>query len=76
MQDADQRKEAPGGIVIDIGLALQAVLQDPSAFIMDAAPRHIDGFDLTWRQFLDGLVVAFADLPVILDTCRNGLSER
>ena len=34
---------------------------------MDAAPGHVDGFDLAGGQFLDRLEIAFADLEVVLD---------
>ena len=50
MQHADQREKAAGGVGVDIGLSLKPLLQDAAAFVVNAAPGHVDGFDLAGRQ--------------------------
>ena len=48
MQNADEREQPPGRLIIDIGFAIEALLQHAGAFVVDAAPGHVDGFDLAW----------------------------
>src|SRR3546814_5307390 len=42
MQDADEGKQAAGGIEIGVDLALQPFAQQFGAFVVDAAPGHVD----------------------------------
>ena len=51
---------------IDLGLAVEAFLQDARAFVMDAAPGHVDRLDLAGRQTFHRFEIALADLEVIL----------
>src|SRR5690606_14178341 len=72
MQDADQGEETAGGVEIGIDLALQAFAQQFRSLVVDAAPRHVDGLDLRRRRALDGLVVAVADLEIVLHDPAEG----
>src|SRR6056297_4353166 len=67
MQHANQGEKAPRGVCIDLGLAFEALLQNPRPFVVNAPPGHIDRLDLRRRQRLDRVEIAFTDLPVILD---------
>jgi hypothetical protein len=50
MQNANQRKQATGCVIINISFAHQSFLQNTRTFIMDASARHVDCFYLTWGQ--------------------------
>ena len=65
-RDADQGEEPTRGIVVDIDLAGEPLLQQVGAFVMQAAPAHIDGLDLRRRRGLDCRVVALADGEIVL----------
>lgn len=67
MQDADQREQPAGRIHVDLNFIDQTITQQFSAFIVQAAARHIDGFDLRRCHGLDGVKIAFADHEAIFD---------
>ena len=46
VQDTDQREEPPCRVKIDVNLAGKPFFQNFAALIVQAAPRHIDGFNL------------------------------
>src|SRR6056297_368346 len=66
MQDADEGEETPRGVDVDLGLALQPLLHDARAFVVDSAAGHVDRLDLGGRQLLHGVEIALADLEVVL----------
>ena len=72
MQHADQREQTARRIGVDLCLALKALFQNARALVVNATAGHVDGLDLAWRHVFDGVKIAFADRPVILDH----LSER
>src|SRR4029077_15686885 len=72
MQDADQREQAPRSVAVELDLAGEGLAQEIGAFVVQAAPAHVDGLDLRGRGGLDGMVVTFADLEVIFDDAPEG----
>ena len=66
-KDANEGEEASRGVGVDLGLALEPVLQDARALVVDAGggPVSIASI-LEGGMVLTAGVVAFADLPVIL----------
>ena len=55
MQHADQREQPPRGVEIDLHLVLEPVHQDAGAFVVQAAPAHVDRFDPVRRRGADRL---------------------
>src|SRR6516162_5330847 len=66
VQHADQREQPPGGFEIYPYLAFQPLLQGARAFIVNAAPAHVDGLDLVGSRGADRLIVTVADHEVVL----------
>src|SRR5690606_10636342 len=61
MQHADEGEQAAGGVEIDIKLVGDALLQHFGGLVVDAAPPHVDGFDLAGGGVANRLIVAVAD---------------
>ena len=61
MQHADQREEPPGGIVVELDLALERIEQQPRAAVVNPAPRHVERLEFLRRGLAQRLVVAVAD---------------
>src|SRR6056297_3679481 len=54
---ADHREQPPRGGVIGLDPAFEPVGQDPRAFVVDAAPAHVDGLDPVGGHRLDRIEV-------------------
>src|SRR5439155_11732717 len=54
-------------IEIDLDLALEPLAQQRRTLVVNAAPPHIERFDLMGRRIADRLEIAFADQKIILD---------
>jgi hypothetical protein len=67
MQYADQSEEPPRGLEVDIDLAFQPLDQQFRALIVNAAPGHVDGFDLGSAGLADCLIIAVANREIIPD---------
>src|SRR5215469_4647607 len=67
MQHAKEREEPASGIEIDVDLALEALFQKRRAFVVQAAPPHVERFDLMRGRIADRLEIAFADEEIVLD---------
>jgi hypothetical protein len=52
--------------VVDLDLFLEALHQQLGAFVVQAAPAHVDRLDLARRRGADRLVVAVADQEIVL----------
>ena len=50
MQNANKGEQAARRLLINIGFAIEALLQDPRAFVVNSAPGHVDGFNLAGRE--------------------------
>ena len=48
-------------------LPFEALLQQLRAFVVQAAPAHVERLDLRWRRVADRLEIALADEKIILD---------
>ena len=46
MQDADQGEQPTRGVEVDLDLAREPLAQQLGAFVVQAAPAHVDGLDL------------------------------
>src|SRR6056297_4097109 len=66
MQHADEGEEPPRGVVIDLHLAREPLLDHPRALVVDATAGHVDRLDLGRRHGLDRVEIAFADLEIVL----------
>ena len=67
MQHADQGEQAPGGIEIDVDLALKTLFQHVCALIVDGAAGHVHRFNLLGGRRLDGLIVTIANCEIFSD---------
>src|SRR5215469_17833330 len=67
MQNAEQRKQPARGVEIDLDLAFQTLAQKRRTFVVQAAPPHVERFDLLRRRVANCLEVALADKEVVLD---------
>ena len=56
-------------------LRLSRSMQDARAFVVQAAPAHVDRLDLVGRRGADRRVIAVADHEVVLHDALNGVSE-
>src|ERR1051325_4862439 len=72
MQDADQGEQPARGVGIDLDLSLQPLPEQRGAFVVYAAPAHVQGLDLLRRRLADGLEVAVTDQEVVLDHAAEG----
>jgi hypothetical protein len=59
MQNANKSEQATRRLFINIGFAIEALLQDPRAFVVNSASSHIDGFNLAGREGLTQLQNSF-----------------
>src|ERR1700720_3022623 len=66
VQDRDQSEKAARGAEIDVDLALEPLHHQVRAFVVQTAPRHIEGLDAVGRRRADCGVVAVADYEIIL----------
>src|SRR5215831_9850520 len=62
----DQGEKPPGGVEIGLDLAFEAFAQKLRAFVVHAAPSHVDGFDALGYSLADGRIIALADLVIVL----------
>src|SRR6185503_18021363 len=60
VERADEREQASRCGDVDQDLALEPLHEETAAFVMQAAPSHVDGLDARGRRGLDRLVVALA----------------
>src|SRR6185295_11479978 len=67
VQRADQREEAPRGVVVDGDLAVETLSQELRTFVMQAAAAHVDRLDLRGRGVADRLIITLANNEVVLD---------
>src|SRR5215469_8392949 len=67
MQNADQGEQTPGSIKVGLDLSSEPLLQQLGAFVVQAAPPHVQRLNLRGRRIADGLVVTLADEEVVLD---------
>ena len=67
MKRADEREETPGRVEIDFHFALQALLNEFRALIVNPTARHIDGLNLVLGIVANGLIIAFANHEIIAD---------
>ena len=67
VQNADESEQPSGRLIINIGFAIETLLEHAGAFIVDAAPCHVDGFDLAWWKRFYSFKIAFTNLKVIFD---------
>src|SRR5215217_152201 len=67
VQGADEGEQPTRGVQVGLHLAVQSRLKQRRAFVVQAAPAHIEGLDLPGRRVADGLVVALADHEVVAD---------
>ena len=67
MERADEGEQAPRRVGVGGDLALEPGLQQLRAFVVQAAPAHIQRLDLLRRGVADGVVIALADHEVVLD---------
>ena len=58
MQNANKGEQATRRLLINIGFAIEALLQDPRAFVVNSAQGHIDGFNLAGREGLHSFKIA------------------
>src|SRR4029450_5936807 len=72
MQRAEQREQAACGRKVDGDLALEPLHQELAAFVVNAAPPHVDRFDLRGRLRLDRLIISLADEEVVLHQPAEG----
>ena len=72
VQHADEGKKPPGGVEIQLDLALQPFLQGLRTFVVNTAPAHVDSLDTVRRCRLDGLVIALADHEVVFHDPPEG----
>src|SRR5882757_1384145 len=76
VQHADQREQPPRGIEIDLDLVVETLLEHLGAVVVQASPRHVDGFDLGRCRTANRLVVTIADREIISDrTAERGERE-
>src|SRR5690606_8953314 len=68
---ADEGKEPPRRVEINLDLAGEPVHQRLRAFVMQSAPAHVDRFDLAGGRGSNGLVITLADEEVVLDDCAE-----
>src|SRR5271166_1839231 len=66
MQHADQGEQAARGFEIDIDLPRQTLRHQLRAFVVQAAPPHVDGLNALFTSFLDRLDVAIDQHLVVL----------
>src|SRR5882672_4829053 len=66
MQHGDEGEQPPGGVGIHADLALEPLLQQVGALVVERAPSHVDRLDLARGRAADRLVVAVADHEVVL----------
>ena len=67
VQDANQRKQPAGGGKVGFHLALQPFQQQFRRLVVNAAPGHVDGFDLGGGGFANRLIIAVADGEIVAD---------
>jgi hypothetical protein len=72
MQNANKGEQTTRRLLINIGFAIEALLQDPRAFVVNSAPSHIDGFNLAGREGLHSFKIAFANLKVVFHHLAKG----
>ena len=72
MQNANKSEQATRRLFINIGFAIEALLQDPRAFVVNSAPSHIDGFNLAGREGLHSFKIAFANLKIVFYHLAKG----
>ena len=56
MEGADQGEEAPRGVEVGPGLALEARLEDRRTFVVEGAPAHVEGLDPLRGRVADRLL--------------------
>src|SRR3546814_18722894 len=61
------REQPARGDEVDLDLAAEAFLQQLGAFVVQAAPAHVDGLDARRTRRLDGFVIGLADGEVVAD---------
>ena len=67
MQDADQSEKTARGGKVGLDLAVEPFDEQFGRFVVNAAPRHVDGFDLPRRRLANRLVITFADGKIFAD---------
>src|SRR5204862_473754 len=72
VEHADQREQAAGSVEIHVDLAFQPFLEQRRRVVVDAAPRHVDGFDLGGRGVANRGIIAVADGEVIAERAAEG----
>src|SRR4029078_11893608 len=72
VERADEREQASRRGDVDEDLALEPLHEEAAAFVMQAAPSHVDGLDARGRRGLDRLVVALAHQEIILHQPAEG----
>ena len=65
MENTDERKKPARGFLVHRNLPRESFGEQGGSLGMNAAARHVDGFDLVRRCRLDGLVVGLADHKII-----------
>lgn len=76
MQNADQCEQPARGGEINIDFAVEPVLEQFGRFVMNAAPRHIDGLDLLRGSFADCLIIAVANREIIADRAAEAAQRQ
>src|SRR5579864_7058602 len=67
MQYADEREETARRIGIHVDLAVEPLLEERGAFVVQPSAAHIERLNLRgWRR-ADRLEIAFADKEIVLD---------
>ena len=67
MQHANQGKQSSRRGKIGFDLAFEPLHQQFGRLIVNAAPRHIYGFDLGCTRLADGLIITVADREIVFD---------
>src|SRR6202040_1787105 len=67
MKHGDQGEQPPRGIEIEGDLVLEPLHQQLGAFVVKAAPAHVDRLDLARRRGADRLVIALANQEIVFD---------
>ena len=64
MENANEGEQATRRLFINIGLAIEALVEDARAFVVNSAPRHGEGFNQAGGEGLHSLKVELAKLTM------------